>query len=256
MVKTDKRSELEATLIAAFVTLGCLVFFGVIAKPEKRPEQQPPPPPKISTVPVAARQSWKESDHNQQFREIPARWLPIDFKRRSYGSYKFSYGRRINLTLKNGQYEYGFKESQGWFSLTDVYYVDVTGDQIPEAIVDLSHVKCGDGSCDGGADLLFIYSINFEGELRELWQFETGSYAYGYGLKSLTLNSEEVQLELFGCCRESAMNYVSPGKFLVEGLTKMGFRYTDKGFINKKIEFDSTPVTDVKNYRAEVHINK
>jgi hypothetical protein len=77
--------------------------------------------------------------------------------------YRFSYERTINVTLKNGEYEYDFNESRGWFSLRDVYYVDVTGDQIPDAIVNLSHVEWGTGSCDGGSDLFFIYSKTQKG---------------------------------------------------------------------------------------------
>src|SRR3712207_8896152 len=35
-------------------------------------------------------------------------------------------------------------------SLSNVYYVDLTNDANPEAIVLIWHVSCGVGSCDGG----------------------------------------------------------------------------------------------------------
>ena len=227
MAKSYRRSELEAKLVAAFVSLGCLVFFVLIAIPPK---------PKISSVPVATPQPSIEEpkrqiDPNDQFRRVPALWASIDFEHHSYGPYRFYGGRKINLTLKNGEYEYDFYESQGWFSLRDVYYVDITGDQIPEAFVNLSHVECG-VSCDGGADLFFIYSKNAEGKLKELFQYETGTYAYGCGLKSLTLEGGEVQIELFGRCPEPGREYPGPGKYMVKDLTQVGFLYHEKGFLS------------------------
>jgi hypothetical protein len=253
--KSDKRSRLEALLVAAFVSFGCLVFFVLIASP---PEQ---PLVRINTVPVATPQpSIEERTHpidpNEKFRGVPGRWASIDFKHYSYGPYRFSYGRKINLTLKNGEYEYDFPESRGWFWLHDVYYVDVTGDQIPEAVVNLAHVECGGGSCDGSADLFFIYSKNAEGKVKELFQYETGSYGYGCGLKSLTLEGKEVRLELFGRCPRPGMDNPGTQKFMVKDLTKLVFQYTDKGFISSAPAFVSTDVVDVRNYRAEVHINK
>lgn len=254
MAKSYRRSELEAKLVAAFVSLGCLVFFVLIATPPKQPV------PKVSNVPVATPQPplgklTRQIDPNEPFRRVPALWASIDFEHYSYGPYRFYGGRKINLTLKNGEYEYDFYESQGWFSLRDVYYVDITGDQIPEAFVNLSHVECG-VSCDGGADLFFIYSKNAEGNLKELFQYETGTYAYGCGLKSLTLEGGEVQIELFGRCPEPGREYPGPGKYMVKDLTQVGFLYHEKGFLSTTTRFVSTDVVDVKNYKPEVHINE
>ena len=255
MAKSDKRSELEAKLVAAFVSLGCLVFFVLIARPQKQP------PRKISNVPVATPQPSIEKptrpiDPNEQFRSVPGRWASIDFEHHYYGPHKFFGGRTIGLTLKNGEYEYNFYERRGWFSLSDVYYVDITGDQIPDAFVNLSHVECGGGSCDGGSDLFFIYSKNAEGKLKELFRYETGSYGYGCGLKSLTLAGKEVRLELFGRCPRPAMEDPGPGKFMVKDLTQLVFRYHEKGFLSTTTEFVTTDVIDVKNYQPEVHINE
>ena len=254
MAKTDQHSELKAKLIAAFVSLECLFFFVSVGKPERQPLQ------KISCTHVpTARPSieppTRPLDPNQEFRAIPGRWVEVDFGHHSYGPYRFADGRRITLTLKNGEYYYDLgKNGRGWFSIKDIYYVDVTGDQIPDAIVNLGHVECGYGSCDGGADLFFIYSINAEGKMKELWQYETGSYGYGCGLKSLTLEGKEVRLELFGRCPPHVMLDIGPAKGMVSNLTQLVFRYTARGFIEDKMEFISTPVRDVKNYKAEVHI--
>jgi hypothetical protein len=243
----------EAQLVAAFVAFGCLVFFILIARPGQLPV-------KIANVPVATpRPSINEPtrpiDPNEQFRSVPGRWASVDFKHHSYGVYKL-FRTKINLTLKNGEYEYNFPESDhGWFSLSDVYYVDVTGDQIPEAIVNLSHVQCG-ASCDGGSDVFFIYSKNAEGKLKQLLQYATGSYGYGCGLKSLTLEGKEVRMELFGRCPRPGVEDGGPGKFTAKDLTQLVFRYTNKGFLSTTPRFVPTDVIDVRNYKAEVHINR
>jgi len=256
MAKSNRRSELEAQFVAAFVSLGCLLFFVLIARPQKEP------PRKISSVPFATPQPSIEQpahliDPNRQFRRVPDSWASVDFQHQSYGIYELSAGIKTNLILKNGEYEYDFPErDRGWFSLKDVFYVDVTGDQIPEAIVNLSHVQCGGGSCDGGSDLFFIYSINYQRKLKKLLQYETGSYGYGCGLKSLTLKDEEVRLELFGRCPEPGKDNPGPGKFMVKDVTQLVFLYTDKGFIAPGPKFISTDLQDVRNYRPEVHINE
>src|SRR6185295_8926652 len=134
MVKSDKHSIREAKVVAAFVTLGCLVFFIQVAG---GPQKQPPPR-RVNSVPVPVvvptpQPSIEERTHainpNEQHDGVPGLWASIDFKHRSYGPYRFYGGRKINLALKNGEYEYDFYESRGWFSLRDVYYVDITGDQ-------------------------------------------------------------------------------------------------------------------------------
>lgn len=78
----------------------------------------------------------------------------IDFSNRSL-PYRFSWGKQIQLALKNGNYEYDFQNERGWFRLENVYVTDVEGDKRPEAIVMLWHVACG-VSCDGGSALFYI----------------------------------------------------------------------------------------------------
>ena len=251
-------SELAAKLVAAFVTFGCLCFFALVAQPAKqpvtkvslapvatpRPSLEPPPPP-VAIDPI------------EKFRAVPGRWASVDFKHHAFGSYKFADGRQRSLILKNGEYEYDLGEfGRGWFSLNDVYYFDLIGDSIPDAIVDLIHVECGGGSCDGGAHLLLIYTINTDGKVKQRFQYETGSYAYGCGLKSVTLARKEVNLELFGNCPRPAMNDIGPAKFMVKDRTHLTFRYIDKRFLHTTTELIKSDFSDVKTYKAELHINE
>ena len=254
--RSNLHSERTAKFVAAFVSFGCLCFFILVTRPKEQP------PRRISSVPVATplpslNPPPKVPDPNREFRSVPGRWAPVDFHHYSYGRYKFSGGRKILLGLDNGEYHYDFGDGgRGWFSLQDVYYFDVTGDDIPDAIVDISHVECGSGSCDGGADLFFIYELNAAGRVKELFQYETGSYGYGCGLKSMTLARKAVGLELFGRCRPAAMNDTGPAKFLVKDLTYVAFWFSDKGFIETKMDHVSTYVTDVTSYKPEIRIHQ
>lgn len=135
-------------------------------------------------VPVEQSNASQFEAQNQKFRNVPEQFKQIDFEKVSY-PYKFSYsGRKINFVPKDGRYEYEEKPGGGgWFELSDTFYVDLTNDKNPEAIVILWHVSCG-GSCDGGAALFYIYTLQ-QNKLKPLWQFETGSLGYGCGLGSV-----------------------------------------------------------------------
>lgn len=256
MYNAGSNSERTAKFVAAFVTFGALCFFVLVSRPEKQPPRRITSMPVPAAVPSFAPPPPKVRDPNQEFRSVPGRWASVDFRHYSYGRYKFYGGKKISLDLKDGEYEHHFgDDGRAWFTLKDVYYFDVTGDNIPEAIVDISHVECN-VACDGGADLLFIYSINAAGRVRELFQYETGTYGYGCGLKSLMLEREKVSLALFGRCPRPAMQDPGPGKGLIKDLTHLAFSFTQKGFIQTEREFVSTPVTDVSAYEAEIYIHQ
>jgi hypothetical protein len=70
------------------------------------------------------------------------------------------------------------------------------------------------------------------------------------------LEGKEVRLELFGRCPEPAREYPGPGKYMVQDLTQLTFLYHEKGFLSTTTRFVSTDVVDVRNYKAEVHINE
>lgn len=179
-----------------------------------------------------------------------AKQQQINFKNHSFGRYRFSNGRRIDLTLRNGEYEFNFEEVRGWFRLDDVYYADLTGDGNPEAIVMLSLVQCG-GSCDGGAHLIRIY----ESGLKEIWHYETGDKAYGCGLKSFTARPKQIVMELFGRCSRPAQESPGPGKFLIDDMTRLTFKFNGRRFVRHKIEFISTATNDTKNYKPEIVVS-
>lgn len=236
-------SERTAKLVAAFVTFGCVCFFALVGRPETQPLRQvnslPAPTPRPSLEPPPPR-----IDPNEEFLAVPGRWASVDFKNHHY-AYRFSDGSKDSFTLKDGEYRYTEGLGGTWYSLADVYYVDVTGDLIPDAIVDVERVSCG-GSCDGGVRLLFIYS-NSKGKLKELFRYATGTYGYGCGLKSVTLERKKVSLELFGRCPRPGMDDPGlAGKYLPKDLTQLTFLFRNGRFIRTKIKYVSTGVIRVK----------
>jgi len=183
-------------------------------------------------------------DSNERFRKVPENFKYVDFRNHSYGFYGGTNGRQIDLTLTESELQ--LPNNAGWFSLRDVYYKDVTGDGKAEAIVRLSHVKCG-GSCDGGADIFYIYKQR-NGHLENIWQYETGSYGYGCGLKSFTIAGNQVVLELFGHCPKPAMDDPGPSKFVVKNMTFLLFTFNGQRFVREVIEFLPMEPTNVKNF--------
>lgn len=77
-------------------------------------------------------------EQNEVFRRVPEHFKPIDFENRSY-LYQFSYNKKkLKIALKDGEFDYDFRDiERGGFSLSDVYYLDLTGDGQQEAIVKL-----------------------------------------------------------------------------------------------------------------------
>ena len=174
----------------------------------------------------------------------------IDFNNYTY-PYRFSWGRKARVALKSGRYEYALKTERGWFSLAHMYIADVTGDHRPEAIVMLWHVACG-VSCDGGSALFYIYSFQNR-TLKPLWQFETGSLAYGCGLKSFAVKGTMLTVELFGRCSQRNRTTSVTGKFQVKDATRVTFKSNRTRFVVRKRRFLSLPEQSVLNY--EPHIN-
>jgi hypothetical protein len=133
-----------------------------------------------------------------------------------------------------------------------VVYTDVTGDGKPDAIVNLSHVQCS-GSCDGGSDLFFIYESSDRG-LRTIWEYETGSMAYGCGLKSVTLENKQIVVEMFGQCWGPVSSFTTSGKFMVRDVTRSVFHFNGKRFVKHSTEVTAAPVRDLRSYTPELHI--
>lgn len=205
-------------------------------------------------VPVEQSNPIQFEAQNEKFRVVPEEFKQIDFEKISY-PYKFSYdGRKIKIALKDDKYEYEEKPSGGgWFDLSDIFYVDLTNDKSPEAIALLWHVSCG-GSCDGGAALFYIYTLE-QNKLKQLWQFETGSLGYGCGLKSFTVKNKKITMELFGRCFDKTEESSMMNKFQAKDTTRLTFGFNGKKFAEEQKEFISVPVRSVLNYRSEISIN-
>jgi len=119
----------------------------------------------------------------------------VDFRNFTYPSSLSKSG----VTLKDGNREYEDPVSGGdRYHLQDVDYADLTGDGKKEAFVNVVRVICG-GSCDGGSHLFYIYSVK-QNKPSLLWRIESGSVAYGCGLKSFVVNRSTITLEAFRKC--------------------------------------------------------
>jgi hypothetical protein len=184
---------------------------------------------------------------------VPDAFKEIDFKNFSY-PYKFSLAQRVEVALKNGEYEYDFKDERGSFKLANVYFADLTRDSRPEAIVMLWHVSCG-VSCDGGAAHFYVYAFN-KHKLKSLWQYETGSLAYGCGLKSFSVNDAKITVELFGQCANRNDVASGTGKFQVKDITRLSFESNGKRIVARKRALISTPERSVLNYEPQISIQE
>ena len=144
-------SERKALLWAILCSLVFIAVFGVVGSAtrgtKKRLSTRHIDTP-LPVTPVEPRRPFE--DANEKFRVVPPNFDRIDFWNHYYGLYTTSAGKKINLTLKSGVLE--LTDGSGWFELRDVFSKDLTGDRIAEAILRLSHVRCG-VPCDGGADL-------------------------------------------------------------------------------------------------------
>ncbi|HET6978463.1 MAG TPA: hypothetical protein VFI24_19185 [Pyrinomonadaceae bacterium] len=190
-------------------------------------------------------------DGNEPYRFVPASFSGIDFSNRSYGTYTFPDGKHIDLELVSGQFRL-FLEQRHFFNIRDVFYADVTGDSIPEAIVRLSHLRCIN-TCDGAADLFYIYALE-KGVLQELFHYETGNTDSGCGLKSFKTRKKQVSLEMFGECPRFADIPKASKSVVVDRVTRLEFSYEgDRFTLNRKRIFPITTESDV-SYATEVRI--
>jgi hypothetical protein len=242
---------MKATLFSFVSLLVSLCFFALLFRPGDRSRQTNVPSPTPIDSPQVQVET-KPEDPNEKFRIIPANFKDVDFENRDYGSYGNSSEDPISLNLVDGDYEYSEGDVGESFNLVDVYFSDVTGDESPEAILVLWHVQCG-VSCDGGSALFLVYRID-SGSLKEIWRFETGSYEYGCGLKSLTVMKKQITVQMFGKCSKPRLGYSGPGKFLVGNTTLSNFRFSRGRFVKSETEFFYAPIKDVKNFDAPIHI--
>jgi hypothetical protein len=251
--KTGKDEELIALLISILFSIGFLAAFALWYEPEPEEEFRCTAisiPSAYDEVPEIQ----KPPDPNDRFRIRPEDFADVDFANWEYGLYRFG-GNTLHLTLANGKYELPWNGAGGeTFGVKDVLYADVTSDGKPEAIVILNHNQCG-GSCDGGSYLFYVYQSGKSG-LRKIWMYETGSTAYGCGLKSFTVTKRQIDLEMFGQCWKPASSFETSGKFLVRDLTHSVFRFNGKRFVKRSTKITAAPLTDPRSYTSELHINE
>jgi len=236
-------TERKALLLAI---IGSLLFlsFLVSISPRNHASSAPIPPKTVPAKPAPA------GDSFAIYRIKPEQFYDVDFWNYYYGRYTLHNGKKIHLNLTNSQLE--SLDGSDRFALKDVYYRDVTGDGEPEAIVWLLHVHCA-GSCDGGSNLFYIYTVE-DHELKPIWQYETGSYAYGCGLKSITISGRQIVLELFGHCTDQKMEDRGPSKFAVDDSTFILLEFDGRGFRERSSEIIETEPTTVKSFEPGIRI--
>lgn len=192
-------------------------------------------------------------------KSVPSAYRDVDFNNFDYVT-----TLRGRIRLKDGHYEYTHPRGLGGdtFNLSDVHYVDLTGDGKEEAIVNLNQLSCG-ASCDGGSHLFYFY-LTKNGQPREFWRLETGSLAYGCGLKSFVLAKRQITLEVFTSCHlkgrilESGPDpyAASGGKFFAASFTRFRFKFSGHRSEVENRELLPYPQNDVKGYQAVMSINQ
>lgn len=244
------RSESRALLLAALFSGVFILVLGV-ARPHPQHTRRitneilvPTPAPYRVNEPDLS-----SLDSVAQFRIRPQQFEAFDFTSHSYGPFRLSDDKKIDLKLDHGLFE--LPDNAGWFELRDVFYTDMTGDGKEEAIVRLSHETCSP-TC-AGTNVFYIYTER-NGKLKPIWQYETGSYADGCGLQSFTAGGTQVVLELFGRCPGDRLNRPSPSKFIAKDLTFILFEFDGRRFAQKSIEYFEASPSDVKNYEPGIRI--
>ena len=247
-----ERGHLKAILFSALSSLVFLCFSALLFRSEQ-PAKRTLPVNCPSPAPIASPQV-EPRDPNEKFRIVPSNFMHVDFENRSYGRHRSSSDDWIDLKLTDGKYEYsdGYEVGGESFHLSNIYFTDVTGDESLEAIVLLQHFQYGVSS-DGGSALFFVYTTRGD-SLKEIWQYETGSYGYGCGLKSLTVMKKQFTVQMFGKCSKPRLGYSGPSKFLIADTTLANFRLSRGRFVKTETDFFAVPDRDVKNYDPQIHI--
>lgn len=184
---------------------------------------------------------------NARFKIVPAEFGKVDFKNFKYPS----------VTLKDGEFRYyqDKRLGNGWFSLIDVFYVNLNEDEKKEAVVLLNSVNCG-VSCDGGRTIIYFYAAR-KGKAEWLEQIETGSGSGGCSLKSLSIKDKKIILEQFGNCEKDSSyeeDRVHSCKYCVKDLTRSVYSFKNGELVREKSETTEAPETNVSSYSEEISI--
>lgn len=200
----------------------------------------------------------KAESQIEKLKDVPEQLKKVDFL-------NFKYPRNQSATiiaLKDGGYQYEYK-SNGCvacggenYNLKSIYYTNLTGDDKKEAIVHMTVVSCG-GSCDGGSDLFYFYSIR-QNKLKLLWQYETGSLAYGCGLKSFAVKNGKITIEQFGkCVRNKNLNdSTGMNKFQIQDTTRFVFGFDERKFVQDSKGIIPVTARSIMNHTSEISIDE
>ena len=188
--------------------------------------------------------------------EVPPAFAKVDFRNHTYQTLE-----RRSVTLRNGKAVFPYEHMGGEsYDFRKVYFVDLMGKEIPEAIVELTRVECG-GSCDGGSQLFYIYSIE-QDRLRLMQRIEFGSIAYDCGLMSFLLNKRSLTVETANSCRfknDAFQLFQDPdggdNKFRATTYSHFDFELEHNRFVLKKRKVLPNPQPDTRNYPARIEIN-
>ena len=250
------RAELKAVV---FALASCFVFIGFLVgvhrsaarnvRPVTKIRISPPPPP---APPPAVRITERRPDRNEAFRVVPSNFRGLDFESRSYGDYRSSNGTIRDLVLIDGQFR-EFGDSSHWFDLNDVFYTDLTGDGIPEALVMMTHLECS-RMCDGAKNLIYVYSQN--PRLQEILKYESGSGIEGCSLKSLTVEKKQLTLDSFGKCPPASGIIGDFVRYDTFDITRTEFAFNGKRLVPKKKTFLTLPNNQEVNYGVDVRISE
>lgn len=229
---------------------------------DKRANKQPQPSPSISVNESANSNPFKIEElkndqnileelaaQNEKFLETPK-----EFKNVDWDNFKFD-----NIRLKNGELEILDKEHAGGttYSLLSVYYVDLSGDSIKEAVVSLGKLSCG-GSCGGWSETIYFYS-SLNGKPKLLDKIVTGCRSCGCSIKSLKIQNKKIILEQFGNCIEKTdSDYTNSScKFCIKNLTNSTYSFNNNSkLVRESVNVAETDVFNIMNYISEVSINE
>ena len=249
------RAELKAVV---FALASCFVFIGFLvavhrsaARNHRRTTKillSAPPPP----APPAPRVTERMPDRNEAFRIVPSNFRGLDFATRSYGDYRFRNGTIRDLVLIDGQFRESGDTSHS-FELNDVFYTDLTGDGVPEAIVMMTHLECG-RMCDGAKNLIYVYSQH--PRLQEILKYESGSGIEGCSLKSLTIENKQLTLDAFGKCPPASGIIGDFVPYKTYDITRTEFAFDGKRLVPKKKRFLTLPNKQEVTYGVEVRISE
>lgn len=236
------RGEGKALLAAG---AACLVFicFFVVSRPRSRVSSAPVPPKKLLVS------SQPSIDPLDKYRIKTKEFYEIDFWNYSYGLYPLSDGKKLRLNLENGHLT--LPDYSDSFLLKDVFYRDVTDDGEAEAIVWLSHMHCVAGSCSD-SNIFYIFTGQNQ-TLKQMWQYETGSYARGCGLKSLTIAGRQITVELFGDCSNRTED-PNATPFISKNLTYIIWEFDGRVFKQQSSEVSEASPTRVSSYQPGIRI--